>query len=215
MDENKSANALHKSMSSHTKMLKKVSLRKWICFLDNNKLKQVSPQNHKCLYMARQIRTVLPDFVDEMMPLADMQSLIETELEKYRTQQSNPVAEQKTSVVTAIPVAAAVNFQEETKQLKKAKPAPTPVKTDYQSEREDEIVVDIEETIGCEIERPLLPYLEQDQISKLVFMQAITNQSRNITKVQLQSLISAVNDGVNSKQIKIGDFVRFVAGPSD
>jgi len=53
-------------MSAHTKMLKKVSLRKWIGFLDNNKLKTVSPQNHKCLYMAKQMRTVLPAFFDEM-----------------------------------------------------------------------------------------------------------------------------------------------------
>jgi len=60
MDQSKTAKQLHTSLSAHTKMLRKISLKKWIGFLDNNKLKAVSSQNQKCLYMGRQTRTILP-----------------------------------------------------------------------------------------------------------------------------------------------------------
>ena len=53
MDATKTTQQMHKSMANHTKMLQKVTLKKWIGFLDNNKLKAVSPQNQKCLYLAR------------------------------------------------------------------------------------------------------------------------------------------------------------------
>lgn len=43
MDATKTTQQLHKSMANHTKMLQKVTLKKWIGFLDNNKLRQVSP----------------------------------------------------------------------------------------------------------------------------------------------------------------------------
>ena len=42
IDSSKSTEQIHSSLSSMTKMLKKISLRKWIGFLDNNKLKAVS-----------------------------------------------------------------------------------------------------------------------------------------------------------------------------
>lgn len=61
---------MHKAMAVHTKALKKVTIRKWISFLDNNKLRAVSPQNQKCLWAARQIRTILPPFMDKEMTLA-------------------------------------------------------------------------------------------------------------------------------------------------
>ena len=53
MGPNHSAKEIHQSMAAHTKALKQVSMRKWIGFLDNNKLKRVSAQNYKCLYMSR------------------------------------------------------------------------------------------------------------------------------------------------------------------
>ena len=53
----KTAKEIHTSMAPHTKMLKKLSLKKWIGFLDNNKLKKVSDQNHRCLHIPRQMRT--------------------------------------------------------------------------------------------------------------------------------------------------------------
>ena len=53
MDSKKSAQEMHKAMAVHTKALKKSSLRRWISFLDNNKLRAVSPQNQKCLWAPR------------------------------------------------------------------------------------------------------------------------------------------------------------------
>jgi hypothetical protein len=42
MDASKTAKQLHASMSAHTKMLKNITLKKWIGFLDNNNLRAVS-----------------------------------------------------------------------------------------------------------------------------------------------------------------------------
>ena len=84
MDSTKTAQQLHKSLAVHTKMLKKVTLKKWIGFLDANKLKAVSNQNQKCLYMARQVRTVLPAIFEQNMSLEQCQQMIETQIQPYR-----------------------------------------------------------------------------------------------------------------------------------
>ena len=63
-------------------------------------------------------------------------------------------------------------------------------KTNYRSERDDAIIIDIEETMGCEIERPMQQYLEQESIPKANFKQAFLNQSgRAVTEAQLNALI--------------------------
>lgn len=69
---------MHRDLSTHTKALKKVSLRKWIGVLAHNRLKNVSPQDYKCIYEARQSRVIaLPPFADTVMPLADCLLMIE------------------------------------------------------------------------------------------------------------------------------------------
>ena len=89
MDSTKTAKQLHTNMTPHTKMLKKLTLKKWIGFLDNNKLKSVSSQNHKCLYMAKQVRTILPPIFEQNMSLEQCQQLIETEIGPFRKQQQD------------------------------------------------------------------------------------------------------------------------------
>lgn len=73
-------------MAVHTKALSKVTLRKWIGFLDKNKLRLVSAQNHKCLYMARQTRTILPAVFEKTMSLDQCQQMIESKIDPLRKQ---------------------------------------------------------------------------------------------------------------------------------
>ena len=53
MDSSTSTEEQHKKLAVHAKMLKKLSIRRWIGFLDSNKLKKVSPDNQKCLHAVR------------------------------------------------------------------------------------------------------------------------------------------------------------------
>ena len=73
-------------MANRTKLLsrQKLTLKRWISFLDQNGLKAVSPQNQKCLYLSGQKRCVLPPFMDTKMSLADCLQMIESEIDKYR-----------------------------------------------------------------------------------------------------------------------------------
>lgn len=56
MDSAATTADIHASMAKNTKMLqnkKQNTLRRWIQFLDNNRLRSVSSQNQRCLYMTR------------------------------------------------------------------------------------------------------------------------------------------------------------------
>jgi len=122
IDSSKSTEQIHSSLSSLTKMLKRISLRKWIGFLDNNKLKAVSSQNQKCLHMAKQSRqAVLPPFTDDMMPLSEFLQMIQQEIDQYRKNantQSNQSASIKSNKLNK-----EISFSEETKSSFKQKQA--------------------------------------------------------------------------------------------
>ena len=66
MDASKTAKQQHTGMANRTKLIsrQKLTLKRWIGFLDQNGLKAVSPQNQKCLYLSGQKRCVLPPFMD-------------------------------------------------------------------------------------------------------------------------------------------------------
>ncbi len=62
------------------------------------------------------------------------------------------------------------------------KSAKQPVKSAYKSTRQNPIIVDIEEIMGCPIEKPILHLLEQQIVPKMHIMKAYTDQSRNVSK---------------------------------
>ncbi len=84
-----------------------------------------------------------------------------------------------------------ISFSEETKtsttQAKLStspsfKSAKQPAKSAYKSTRQNPIIVDIEEIMGCPIEKPILHLLEQQIVPKMHIMKAYTDQSRNVSK---------------------------------
>ena len=145
--------------------------------------------------MKNQIRTVLPSFMNDELSKNDLMQMIEEEVgpkrKNYEPEEINqqPVAT-RAPQVTALPQPAiaqqshsrasakSLTFSEETKQASQRAPpkaAAQPKKTNYKSERDDAIIIDIEETMGCEIERPMQPFLEQESIPKANFKQAFLN----------------------------------------
>ena len=94
-------------MAVHTKALSKITLKKWIGFLDKNKLRNVSAQNHKCLYMARQPRTILPAIFDKNMGLDQCQQMIESKIDPLRKQaEDEELNEREEMLSSASPIKA-------------------------------------------------------------------------------------------------------------
>ena len=216
-----------------------MTLKKWIGFLDNNKLKAVSPQNHKCLYMAKQVRSILPPIFEQVMSFTECQQLIETEIGPFRKQQDNDeinereeddnsmnmlavAAPNKQSFAKAarsgqVSVNTSLNVTQSNSKSRQATSSPnksilkttTAVvnaapATNYRSKRENPIIINLEQTIGCPIQEPLMEYIEQNVMGAKEFSKLYQKRNKAVTKEQMVAFFKACGGLDPNHQIKIG-----------
>ena len=116
-----------------------------------------------------------------------------------------------------------INTQSRTGSIKTAINTPSPLKqpnlnkkpaTDYQSQREDPILVDIEQTIGCPIQDPLMPFLEQLLVPAKLLSNHFRKKNKAVTKEQMITLFKSCGGLDETKNIKISQLVHYISEES-
>ena len=81
----------------------------------------------------------------------------------------------------------------------------------YESKRENPVLVDIEQTIGCPIQDCLMDYLDQQTVPASELGKAFKKKNSAITKQQILRLIKQVGGLDANKSIKICELVKLIS----